>query len=121
MAKLCNLISGENRVDGGVREVVKVVTDLQGFALYFSRARIPYSRNPAAEWKHIGLYAYTREFLQKFPTLTSTPLEQAESLEQLRALENGYRIRMVRTDFTPTSVDTPEDLEKVRRILESKP
>lgn len=97
--------------------VVKVVTDLRGFALYFSRARIPYPRNPGVSWKHIGLYAYTREFLLTFPTLAPTPLEQAESLEQLRALENGYRIRMVQTDFTPTSVDTPEDLEKVRRIL----
>ncbi len=101
--------------------VVKVVTDLRGFALYFSRARIPYPRHPAPAWKHIGLYAYTREFLLTFPTLPPTPLEQAESLEQLRALENGYRIRMVATDFTPTSVDTPEDLEKVRGILSSSP
>ncbi len=98
--------------------VVKVVTDLQGFALYFSRAGIPYPRHPAQAWKHIGLYAYTREFLLTFPALAPTPLEQAESLEQLRALENGYRIRMVETDFAPTSVDTPDDLERVRRILE---
>lgn len=100
--------------------VVKVVTDLQGFALYFSRARIPYPRQPALAWKHIGLYAYTRDFLLTFPTLAPTPLEQAESLEQLRALENGYRIRMLETDFTPTSVDTPDDLERVRSILENK-
>jgi len=97
--------------------VVKVVTDLRGFALYFSRARIPYPRHYAPAWKHIGLYAYTRALLLEFPALAPTPLEQAESLEQLRALENGYRIRMVETDFTPTSVDTPEDLEKVRRRM----
>lgn len=101
--------------------VVKVVTDLNGFALYFSRARIPYQRSPAGAWKHIGLYAYTRDFLLTFPALPPAPLETAESLEQLRALENGYRIRMVETDFTPTSVDTPEDLEKVRCILEKAP
>lgn len=98
--------------------VVKVVTDPRGFALYFSRARIPYPRQPAESWKHIGVYAYTRDFLLKFPMLCPTPLEQAESLEQLRALENGYPIRMVATDFAPTSVDTPDDLEKVRAALE---
>ncbi|MBP6962867.1 MAG: 3-deoxy-manno-octulosonate cytidylyltransferase [Armatimonadetes bacterium] len=98
--------------------VVKVVTDPRGFALYFSRARIPYPRQPAESWKHIGVYAYTRDFLLEFPMLCPTPLEQAESLEQLRALENGYPIRMVATDFAPTSVDTPDDLEKVRAALE---
>lgn len=99
--------------------VVKVVTDQRGFALYFSRARIPYPRHPeAARWtKHIGIYAYRREFLLTFSKLEPTPLEKAESLEQLRALENGYRIKMVETSFSPTSVDTPEDLERVREIL----
>ena len=99
--------------------VVKVVTDQQGFALYFSRARIPYPRDrEAAEpRKHIGIYAYRREFLIAFPGLEPTPLEKAESLEQLRALENGYRIMMVETAFSQTSVDTQEDLERVRQIL----
>lgn len=100
--------------------VVKVVTDQQGFALYFSRARIPYPRDrEAAEpKKHIGIYAYRRDFLLAFPNMPPTPLEKAESLEQLRALENGYRIIMVETTFSPTSVDTPEDLDRVRKILD---
>ena len=99
--------------------VVKVVTDQQGLALYFSRARIPYPRDrEAAEpRKHIGIYAYRRDFLLAFPNMAPTPLERAESLEQLRALENGYRIMMVETEFSPTSVDTQEDLERVRQIL----
>ena len=99
--------------------VVKVVTDIEGFALYFSRAKIPYPRDPeaASAYKHIGIYAYRREFLIAFAGLAPTPLERAESLEQLRALENGYRIKMVETSFSPTSVDTPEDLERVRKIL----
>lgn len=99
--------------------VVKVVTDCQGFALYFSRARIPYPRcaEAAQVWKHIGIYAYRRDFLIKFAGLEPTPLEKAESLEQLRALENGYRIKMVETCFSPISVDTPEDLDCVRRLL----
>ena len=99
--------------------VVKVVTDREGFALYFSRAKIPYPRDPeaASTHKHIGIYAYRREFLIAFAGLAPTPLERAESLEQLRALENGYQIKMVETSFSPTSVDTPEDLERVREIL----
>ena len=101
--------------------VVKVVTDQQGLALYFSRARIPYPRDrEAAEpRKHIGIYAYRRDFLLAFPNMPPTPLETAESLEQLRALENGYKIMMVETAFSPTSVDTQEDLDKVKQILGS--
>ncbi len=99
--------------------VVKVVTDRNGLALYFSRSRIPYPRHAEAAQacKHIGIYAYRRDFLIAYSEMEPTPLEQAESLEQLRALENGFRIKMVQTDFSPTSVDTPEDLERVRRIL----
>lgn len=99
--------------------VVKVVTDREGFALYFSRSKIPYPRDPAAApvQKHIGIYAYRREFLIAFAGLSPTPLEQAESLEQLRTLENGCQIKMVETNFSPVSVDTPEDLERVREIL----
>ena len=99
--------------------VVKVVTDREGFALYFSRSRIPYPRDPEAAQprKHIGIYAYRRDCLIAFSRLAPTPLEKAESLEQLRALENGYRIKMVETSFSPTSVDTPEDLERVRTLL----
>lgn len=99
---------------------VKVVTDLAGNALYFSRSLIPYPRNHHAEltfFKHIGIYAYRRDFLLKFAALKPTPLEQAESLEQLRALEHGYQIRVIKTEFRSVGVDTPEDLERVNQIL----
>ena len=113
---MCPLANRQEEEDPAV---VKVVTDRQGFALYFSRARIPYPRDPeaASVRKHIGIYAYRRHFLVAFSRLEPTPLEKAESLEQLRALERGYRIKMVETPFSPVSVDTPEDLERVRRIL----
>ncbi len=100
--------------------VVKVVCDQTGFALYFSRSPLPYRRNPDAPYaprQHVGLYAYRRDFLETLTRLAPTPLEQAESLEQLRVLEHGYRIRMVETDRAPESVDTPEDLERVRAHL----
>ncbi|MCS6775638.1 MAG: 3-deoxy-manno-octulosonate cytidylyltransferase [Chloroherpetonaceae bacterium] len=99
---------------------VKVVTALNGDALYFSRARLPFMRNPsggATVMQHVGLYAYRRHFLSTFATLPPTPLEQTEALEQLRALEHGYRIRMVRVETAPVGVDTPEDLERARQLL----
>lgn len=109
--------------------VVKVVTDLQGFALYFSRAPIPFPRDFAADidtrWeelataKHIGLYVYRRDFLLEYPGLPVTPLEKQESLEQLRALEHGFRIRVAQTQLAGQGVDTPEDLERVRTVLDS--
>lgn len=100
--------------------LVKVVVDRQGFALYFSRTLIPYDRDGASEarvYGHVGLYAYRRDFLIRFASLEPTPLEKSESLEQLRVLEHGYRIRMMEADERPLGVDTPEDLERVRRIL----
>jgi 3-deoxy-manno-octulosonate cytidylyltransferase (CMP-KDO synthetase) len=97
--------------------VVKVVVDRRGDALYFSRAPIPFLRGPGTSYKHIGLYAYRRPFVQTFAGLAQTPLEIAESLEQLRALEHGYRIRTVDTHFESIEVDTPEDLERVRRLI----
>jgi len=114
---------------------VKVVVNQQGFALYFSRCPIPYFRldqgsELAAEavrvhpgsglqpLKHIGLYVYTRETLLWMAGLERTPLEITESLEQLRALENGCPIRVVTVDYSPIGVDTPEDLERVRKLLE---
>lgn len=103
---------------------VKVVTDAEGYALYFSRAPIPYRRDPSAPViarQHVGLYAYHGSFLALFPTLAPTPLERAESLEQLRALENGYRIRMVEIAHAPESVDTLEDLERVRALFAALP
>ena len=93
---------------------VKVITDCAGNALYFSRARIPYARNPGAKvYKHIGIYAYRRDFLFAYARMEQTPLELSESLEQLRALENGHRIRVVETDAVFIGVDTEEDLAAV--------
>ena len=89
--------------------VVKVVRDLQGNALYFSRAPL------RAADKHLGLYGYRRAFLLRFAQLEPTPLELAESLEQLRALEHGVRIRTIVTPYDSIGVDTPEDLERVRQ------
>ncbi len=102
---------------------VKVVTDLDGYALYFSRSLIPHPRNQVAGqifYKHIGIYAYRRDFLLKYAALPPTPLEKAESLEQLRALEHGYRIKVLKTEFASVGVDTPEDLERVNAIIAGK-
>ena len=101
--------------------VVKVVVDRGGFALYFSRSPIPYVRDPRGGWpplyRHIGLYAYRRSALLVLASLEPTPLERAESLEQLRALEHGIRIKAVETQYESFEVNTPEDLEQVRRLL----
>jgi 3-deoxy-manno-octulosonate cytidylyltransferase (CMP-KDO synthetase) len=98
--------------------LVKVVIDRQGHALYFSRAPIPHARGGAiTAYGHIGLYAYRRSFLLAFARLQPTALELTESLEQLRALEHGYRIRTVETRYDSIGVDTPEDLERVRRLI----
>ena len=90
---------------------VKVVTDRNGMALYFSRSRIP-SRGTC--FLHLGLYVYRVDFLQKFTKLERTPLEIAESLEQLRALEHGYRIRVIEVENESWGIDTPEDLQRFR-------
>ena len=97
---------------------VKVVTDKNGCALYFSRSLLPYPRNDAGTpvYKHIGIYAYRRDFLLAYAKMAPTPLERAESLEQLRALENGYKIKCIRTNARFVGVDTPEDLAKVNEI-----
>lgn len=98
--------------------VVKVVTNRSGEALYFSRAPIPYHPTAQAEYyKHIGLYVYRREFLLQYPKLPVGPLEQTERLEQLRALENGYRIQVVETQYDSIGVDTPEDLARIERLM----
>src|SRR5262245_35369796 len=97
--------------------IVKVVVDGHDNALYFSRAPIPFQREGATAFKHIGLYGYRRDFLLTFAAMKQTPLERLESLEQLRALEHGFRIRAVETRFESIEVDTPEDLERVRRRL----
>ena len=97
---------------------VKVVLDRTGNALYFSRALIPYPRNTgkASVFKHIGIYAYRREFLLAYAKMEPTPLEQAESLEQLRALENGFKIRVIKSSCRFVGVDTAEDLELVNEM-----
>jgi len=100
--------------------VVKVVVDRRGFALYFSRSPVPYAISPGVApsyYKHIGPYAYRMDFLAKFTRLERGILERAESLEQLRALEHGYKIKIVETKYDSQEVDTPEDLEKIRHLM----
>lgn len=115
--------------------VVKVVTDRDGFALYFSRQPVPFPRAEVNEHgslaaalaarpallklfaKHTGLYVYRRDFLFTYAQLAPTPLERTELLEQLRVLEHGYRIKVVRSAHRSIGVDTPEDLERVRRLF----
>ncbi len=105
--------------------VVKVVTDARENALYFSRSPIPFVREPGERvsnmtphFKHIGLYVYRREFLLAYPDLPQGPLERAERLEQLRALENGFKIRVVETDYDSVGVDTPEDWERISELFD---
>ncbi len=110
----------------GDPNVVKVVTDRAGDAIYFSRSTIPHVRaevwagkTATVHFKHIGLYVYRRDFLLGYSDLPVGPLEQAERLEQLRALENGYAIRVVETEYESLGVDTPEDLERVSKLFEA--
>ena len=103
----------------------KVVCDINGFALYFSRSVIPFIRGiDSQEWfghfpflKHLGIYAYRREVLSEVTRLPQSPLEQAESLEQLRWLQNGYRIRVGETDVETVGIDTPDDLQRAEQFL----
>lgn len=110
--------------------VVKVVTDTAGFALYFSRSPLPFFRDKWQDlkddafaagrmlcYKHVGLYVYQRDFLLEYASMPQTFLELSEKLEQLRALENGVRIRVVETDFESLGVDTPDDLNKARERM----
>jgi 3-deoxy-manno-octulosonate cytidylyltransferase (CMP-KDO synthetase) len=97
--------------------VVKVVMSQAGLALYFSRSPIPHAG--AAYFKHIGLYVYERDFLLGYSAMPVGPLEKAERLEQLRALENGHAIRVVETEYESLGVDTPADLERVSQLFEA--
>lgn len=108
--------------------VVKVVVDRKGFALYFSRSPIPYIRDASGGtslepdisgryYKHIGLYSYTKDFLFTYTNLPKSMLEDDEKLEQLRALEHGYKIKTIETRYDTIGVDTQEDLDAVRNIL----
>lgn len=100
--------------------LVKCVIDKNNFALYFSRSKIPYERNTgiAKFYGHLGIYGYKRAALEAMTTLDQTPLEKTESLEQLRALENGMKIKTSIVDFVPVGIDTREDLEKFKKIIE---
>ncbi|MEI6856202.1 3-deoxy-manno-octulosonate cytidylyltransferase [Psychrilyobacter sp.] len=113
----------KHRMDG-IEEVenpnnVKVVTTKDDYAIYFSRSPIPYPRELDMKnyFKHIGIYGYRRDFVIKYSQMAPTPLEISESLEQLRVLENGYRIKVLETPYKIVGVDTKEDLEKVRKIV----
>ena len=98
---------------------VKVVTDKNDFAIYFSRSVIPYPRNLNMDnyYKHVGIYGYKREFVMEYAKMASTPLELSESLEQLRVLENGYKIKVLETPYKIIGVDTQEELERVREYI----
>jgi 3-deoxy-manno-octulosonate cytidylyltransferase (CMP-KDO synthetase) len=133
MGTVCTAIYEENEWRNA--NVVKVLIDRAGFALYFSRSPIPFVRNGAFVpsrkksmrpnrrlwgYRHLGLYVYRRDFLLKFARLRPTVLEQIESLEQLRALENGYRIYVTEVEEPGIEVDTPEDLEIAERYLKAQ-
>lgn len=120
--------SGEGMVTAATRaseadlhdpDKVKVVLAGSGHALYFSRAPIPFPREPghATVWRHLGIYGYSRDTLLQLARLAPTPLEETESLEQLRALENGIPIRVLEAESAPIGVDTEDDLQKVEALL----
>lgn len=114
------VVSLKHKKDINDPNVVKAVLDKQDNVLYFSRSPLPYQRNQVKElvyYKHLGLYGFRREFLLKFAALPQTVLEKSESLEQLRALENGYKIRAVITKYDSIGVDTAKDLKKVCAII----
>jgi 3-deoxy-manno-octulosonate cytidylyltransferase (CMP-KDO synthetase) len=117
MSTLKHLIKDEEEINNP--NVVKVITDKNNNAIYFSRSKIPYARNSKKfnYYKHIGLYVYRSEFLLKFAEMKSTPLEIQESLEQLRVIENGYKIKVIETEYDSIGVDTEKELNKVRNIL----
>ena len=102
--------------------MVKCVKDINGYAMYFSRSKIPYERNYgiASFYKHIGIYAYKRESLFKMTKMEQPEIEQAESLEQLRALYNGMRIKTSVVDYNSIGIDTLEDLNEFRKLVENK-
>jgi 3-deoxy-manno-octulosonate cytidylyltransferase (CMP-KDO synthetase) len=116
MSTACHPIHDQASLDNP--NVVKVVLDAAGYALYFSRARIPYPREAGGTcYRHAGIYAYRMDFLQLFAGLAPAPHEKTEALEQLRALWHGYRIAVaVSAADIPPGVDTPQDLDAVRRM-----
>lgn len=122
MTTVCHKIKKEHELFD--RNIVKVVMDRNGFAMYFSRAAIPYKPRSMDNgkpldhhYKHIGLYAYTKDFLFTFKSLPQSTLEKIEKLEQLRVLENGYRIKVIETRHDTVGIDTPEDLLKATELI----
>ena len=119
ISTLVREIKDENEAENP--NLVKCVFDNLGFAMYFSRSKIPFERNTgkAKIYGHLGIYGYKRDALIKMTELPQTTYEQAESLEQLRALQNGMRIKISVVDFVPVGIDTAEDLEKFKKIVTS--
>jgi len=125
MATLCHKIKDATEIHDP--NVVKVVFDRNGIALYFSRAAIPYERIGSDDklqiidyYKHIGIYAYAKDFLFTFKSLPQSRLERTEKLEQLRVIENGYKIKVIETKFDTIGIDTPEDLSRAVEIIKGK-
>jgi len=119
MATLANNLNDEAAINDPNN--VKVIIDVNGHAVYFSRARIPFDRDGKEEvqyYKHLGIYAYSNSFLQTFTKLPATPLENIEKLEQLRAVHHGYKIAVTVTTFDSPSVDAPADIRKVETLLQ---
>ncbi len=118
ISTLIRVLTDEEEINNP--NLVKCVIDNNGFALYFSRSKIPFERNAgiAKFYGHLGIYGYKRSALEAMTTLPQTPLERTESLEQLRALENGMRIKTSVVDFVPVGIDTREDLEKFKLLLQ---
>lgn len=128
----CRVVTAVARVKQAERladpNTVKVVRALNGRAIYFSRSAVPYLRGvPLAEWpekhaywSHIGVYGYDRKTLEEYPRMPVTEIEKIESLEQLRFVEHGLDIRTVETDYHPVAIDTAEDLERARALLETR-
>ncbi len=117
ISTLLRVLTDEEEINNP--NLVKCVKDNHGYALYFSRSKIPYERNAdvATFYGHLGIYGYKREALRRMTKLSQSQLEVAESLEQLRALQNGMKIKTTVVDFVPVGIDTKEDLEKFKAIV----
>lgn len=120
ISTLIRVLTDEEEINNP--NLVKCVVDNNGYALYFSRSKIPYERNKnvATFYGHLGIYGYKRDALIKMTSLPQTPLEKTESLEQLRAIENGMKIKTSVVDFVPVGIDTAEDLGKFKQIVAQK-
>ena len=112
----------KNEEDFTNPNVVKVICDKNNDAIYFSRSPLPFVRNNInlTHFRHVGIYAYKREFLLDYVKMEQTPLELSESLEQLRAIENGYKIKVLETPYSVIGVDVADDVEKVKKIISDK-